>query len=135
MPGIEKAFLLMEVPFHQDTMTILNACAPNKRALSFNRHGVLRSARKISIYGRETFYLTVSHRAPWDESVRKKGNLMKGRKKRESLGYLPDRRSVDSKLWSPLVALNCKYLVVDNEPETQNSCLNVLQFCKGYSCR
>lgn len=35
-------------------------------------------------------------------------------KKKESLGNLPDTRARDTKLWSSLVVLNFKYLVVDN---------------------
>lgn len=48
----------------------------------------------------------------------------KGKKKRErgSLGYLCNRRAINSTLWShsPLVILNFKYLVVDDWSETPN---------------
>lgn len=39
----ETHFLMVKVPFRQEDMTILNIRAPNKRALSFNIHEILRS--------------------------------------------------------------------------------------------
>lgn len=37
---------MIKVLFLQKDMTILNVCGPNKRALIFNIHEILRSVRK-----------------------------------------------------------------------------------------